>query len=640
MPNHVHVLITPLHDNSLSAIVHSWKSFTAKKINAVLATAGTLWQADYFDRMIRDERHWHAAVAYIRDNPVQAGLAATAADYPFSSASAVAEGETRAGRPRSQDDVPLSMGGTGAQAYADAVAVYLGMAVSKMADAQSSLCRWKTTMDQSIATFGRQALPMVWDYSEANAFGEMAGDPLVSLKNMMRVVDQLAVSVAGIVNQADAQNQSLSRDAVVSTDPPYYDNIGYADLSDFFYVWLRRSLKPVFPELFSTLAVPKAEELVATPYRHGSKEKAEAFFLDGMTAAMHRLAEQAHPAFPVTIYYAFKQAETESEGRREGERASPGERASRPLEAGTASLPRTISTGWETFLDAVIRAGFAISGTWPMRTEMRTRQVAMDTNALASSIILVCRPRDVNAPTATRREFLNALKAELPAALAHLQRGNIAPVDLAQAAIGPGMAVYTRYAKVIDAEGKPVSVRDALALINQVLDEALAEQEGDFDADSRWALAWFEQYGFNDGEFGVAETLSKAKNTSVGGLVDAGMLISKAGKARLLRPAELPADWEPAADPRLTVWEMVHHLIRALEAGGESAAADLVAKLGGKAEVARELAYRLYTLCERKKRAAEALSYNSLVQSWPEITRLAQGLAAAGETGPAQSALF
>lgn len=510
------------------------------------------------------------------------------------------------------DNTPLNDGGTAAQAYADAVALYLGMAVSKMADAQSSLCRWKTTMDQSIATFGRQALPMVWDYSEANAFGEMAGDPLVSLKNMMRVVDQLPASLAGEVQQADAQNRPMSRGLVVSTDPPYYDNIGYADLSDFFYVWLRRSLKPVLPNLFSTLAVPKAEELVATPYRHGSKEKAEAFFLTGMTAAMHRLTEQSHPAFPVTIYYAFKQAETESD---EG----------------------TASTGWETFLDAVIRAGFAISGTWPMRTELGNRMIGSGTNALASSIILVCRQRDANAPTATRREFLNAVKAELPAALAHLQRGNIAPVDLAQAAIGPGMGVYTRYAKVVDAEGKVVSVREALALINQTLDEALAEQEGDFDSDSRWALTWFEQSGFAEGDYGVAEQLSKSKNTDVAGMVRAGILTSKGGKVRLLKPAELPESWDPATDQRLTVWEMVHHLIRALEAGGESTAAELVAKLGGKAEVARELAYRLYTLCERKKRAAEALSYNGLVQSWPEITSLARETKP--EAGPAQPEL-
>lgn len=314
---------------------------------------------------------------------------------------------------------------------------------------------------------------------------------------------------------------------------------------------------------------------------------------------MHRLAEQAHSTFPVTIYYAFKQSESETD-------------------AGTAS------TGWETFLAAAIEADFGISGTWPMRTEKQGRVISNDTNALASSIVLVCRPRPADAPTATRREFLAALKAELPAALRNLQKGNIAPVDLAQAAIGPGMAVFTRYARVLDAEGKALSVRDALALINATLDEVLAEQEGDFDADSRWALAWFEQNGFAEGEYGVAEVLSKAKVTSVAGLAEAGIVESRRGKVRLLKPAELPAGWDPGTAPRLSAWEVVHQLIRALEAGGEAAAADLVAKLGARAEVARELAYRLYVVAERKKRAAEALAYNGLVQSWPEIARLAR----------------
>ena len=495
------------------------------------------------------------------------------------------------------DGRPLRNGGTGATAYTEAVGVYLGLGVSKLSDAQSSLCRWKTTMDQSIATFGRQALPMVWDYSEANPFGGMAGDLVVSLRNMMRVVDQLPAELSGNVTQADAQRPNSRPPELVSTDPPYYDNIGYADLSDFFYVWLRRSLKPVLLDLFATVAVPKAEELVATPYRHGGKEAAEAFFLNGMTEAMRRLSEQTHPGFPVTIYYAFKQSETK----------------------GSAGI---VSTGWETFLDAVIRSGFAISGTWPMRTELGNRMIGMGTNALASSIVLACRPRPANAPTTTRREFLTALRAELPPALRLLQSGNVAPVDLAQAAIGPGMAIYTRYARVLDAAGEPVSVRGALALINRTLDEVLADQEGDFDADSRWAVAWFEQHGFGEGDYGVAETLSKAKNTSVQGLVEAGILTSKAGKVRLLSPKELPEDWDPATDTRCPVWEVVHHLIRALGQDGEEGAARLVARLSGGAEAVRELCYRLYTLCERKKRAAEARDYNTLVQSWPEIMRL------------------
>ncbi len=509
------------------------------------------------------------------------------------------------------DGKSLDADGTGATAYADAVAVYLGMSVSRQANRTATLNFWDTKGENVQQVFARQALPMTWDFVEGNPFSSSTGNFIGQVGYLTHVIDStVPANPNGVVEQNDAQTQEFTTYKVVSTDPPYYDNIGYADLSDFFYVWLRRSLKPVFPELFATLAVPKAEELVACSYRHGGEKQAETFFLDGMTRAMHRLAEQAHPAFPVTIYYAFKQSETESEG--------------------------TASTGWETFLDAVIQAGFAITGTWPMRTEY-TGNLKKNVSALASSIVLVCRPRAANAPTASRREFLTALKAELPAALTHMQRGNIAPVDLAQAAIGPGMAVYTRYARVLDAEGKPLSVREALALINQTLDEALAEQEGDFDADSRWALAWFEQSGFAEGEYGVAETLSKAKNTSVGGMAEAGIVVSRGGKVRLLKPAELPSDWDPATDPRLTAWEVVHHLIRVLEARGEGEAAELLGKLGSRAEAARELAYRLYTVCERKKRAQEALSYNGLVQSWPEVTRLARE---GGKPRPAQGGLF
>jgi putative DNA methylase len=498
------------------------------------------------------------------------------------------------------DGKPLCDGGAGVTAYAEAVSVYLGCALSRLASYNNTICHWNMKGGSVAQIFSRQAVPMSWDFIEVSPLQKMSGNWIGGVEWVSDVFANLEVSLSpGYGSQADASKQMMSRDRLVSTDPPYYDNIGYADLSDFFYVWLRRSLRSVFPDLFATLAVPKAEELVATTYRHGSKQKAEAFFLDGMTQAMHRLAEQAHKAFPVTIYYAFKQSESDAD---EG----------------------ATNTGWDTFLGAVIEAGFAISGTWPMRTEKQGRVMSNDTNALASSIVLVCRPRATDSPTATRREFIAALKAELPTALAHLQRGNIAPVDLAQAAIGPGMAVYTRYAKVLGAEGNALAVREALALINQTLDEALAEQEGDFDADSRWALTWFEQSGFAEGEYGVAEQLSKSKNTSVDGMVKARILESKRGKVRLLRPEELPADWDPATDPRLSAWEIVHHLIRVLASGGEGAAAELVGKLGAKAEIARELAYRLYTLCERKKRATEALAYNGLVQSWPEIVRLAR----------------
>jgi putative DNA methylase len=510
------------------------------------------------------------------------------------------------------DNKPLRDGGTGATAYAEAVAVYLAFALSRGADKWASLSLWNVIGEKIEHVFGLQVLRMTWDFAEGNVFSASTGNWESGVAWGERFLTSCFASNVGFATQRDAQTQDATAGKVVSTDPPYYDNVGYADLSDFFYVWLRRSLRPIFPELFATLSVPKAGELVATPDRHGGKRQAEAFFLEGMTLAMHGLAEQAHPAFPITIYYGFKQSEGDS-------------------------VEGTASTGWETFLDAVIRSGLGVSGTWPMRTERSGRMRDTGSNALASSIVLVCRPRDASAPTATRREFVTALKAELPQALAHLQRGNIAPVDLAQAAIGPGMAVYTRYAKVLDAEGKPLSVREALSLINQTLDEALAEQEGDFDADSRWALAWFEQHGFGEGEFGVADVLARAKNTSVDGMKVSGIVASSRGKVRLLKPSELPAAWDPTADSHRNDWEGVHHLIRALEAGGEAAAASLVAKLGAKAEVARELAYRLYTICERKKRAAEALSYNALVQSWPEITRLARE---GGKAKPEQGALF
>lgn len=486
------------------------------------------------------------------------------------------------------------------QEYADSIAVYMACLLDRMAYYGSSLTTWLPKDSALRDCMPRQALAMVWDFAEANPFGKSSGDVITCSKAIVNYLEKATPFRMAVISQKDAQKMDVvDGKYICSTDPPYYDNISYADLSDFFYIWLRHSLKPIMPNLFATLTVPKNEELVAKPHFHGGKKAAENFFLNGMTQAMHKLSELAHPLFPVTIYYAFRQKETDDEG--------------------------TVSTGWETFLEALLCAGFSIHGTWPIRTEGAGRMTAKGTNALASSIILVCRPRALDAQIATRRELINAIKTEMPTALTHLQNSNIAPVDLAQAAIGPGMAIFTRYSKVIDAEGNSMTVREALSLINQILDEVLSEQEGDFDADSRWALAWFEQYGFAEAEYGVAETLSKAKNTSVTGLVETGILASKAGNVRLLKPEELSADWDPAKDSRLTIWEMAHHLIRVLDAGGETAAAELVAKLGRKADIARELAYRLYAQCERKKRANEALAYNALVQSWPEIIRLSKG---------------
>ena len=503
---------------------------------------------------------------------------------------------TAAGVPN--DGRPLHAGGNLATAYADGLATYLAFALSRMVNYSATLCVWSSHAKDELAkqVFLRQALAMTWDFAETNPFSSAGGTFSVNIDYLKNAVSRLPGVTSGAAEQIDATHDIVANH-VVSTDPPYYDNIGYADLSDFFYVWLRRSLRPLFPDLFVTLVAPKADELVATPYRHESKSAAEAFFLDGMTTALRRLAELAHRGLPVTIYYAFKQSET---------RDATG----------------TISTGWETFLSAVIRSGFAITGIWPLRTELITN-LKKRSNALASSIVLVCRRRPADAPRATRRNLRDALEAELPAALIHLQRANIAPVDLAQAAIGPGMAIFTRYAAVLDPnDGRRITVREALSFINKALDEILTAQEGSFDTDSRWALAWFDQHGFEAGEYGSAETLATAKNTSVNGMVRVGIIHAQAGRVRLLRPRELPADWDPAADDRLTTWEVVHHMIRALEQLGEVKTAALLRRLGSAAAGARELCYRLYTICERKQRAAEALDYNGLVQAWPELRNL------------------
>ncbi len=505
-----------------------------------------------------------------------------------------------------EDDRPLRDGGTGAAAYAEAVALYLGLAVSKAANLGSSITSWMNDRGAFRETFARQAIPMVWDFAEANPFAKTGGSIEAVLDKGRMAIEAFPARVRGEVKNMDAAGRNPAIRALISTDPPYYDNIGYADLSDFFYVWLRRMLRPVFPDLFATLAVPKAEELVATPYRHGSRDKAEAFFLEGMTRAMGRLAEQAHPDSPVAIYYAFKQSETKGD-------------------------TGTVSTGWETFLEALIRAGLGTYATWPMRTEGSGRILAIGTNALASSIVLVCRPRNPDAPLASRREFAAALREELPPALRLLQSGNIAPVDLAQAAIGPGMRVYSRYAKVVRGDGEPVSVREALALINEVLDEVLRGQDGDLDPKTRWAVDWFAQRGFGEGPYGEAETLFKAKGTTLAGLQDAGVVHAAGGRVRLLRSDELPGDWDPAARSPVTAWAAVHHLIRR-HADGEDAAAALLSRLGSAADSARELAYRLYTIAERKGWAEQALPYNALVQVWPRLKEKA------GETGVGRTA--
>jgi len=512
------------------------------------------------------------------------------------------------------DGVSLNNDDNRTSAYADAVATYLAIALDKGADYWSSICSWHNGRDTIGHTFTRQALPMVWDFAEANPFSTSSGNYQGAVNWVAEVINESSCNATGEARQRDATTtvDGLAY-PLISTDPPYYDNIGYADLSDFFFIWLRRSLHSIYPDLFKTMLVPKAQELVATPYRfEGSRNKAQEFFEAGLEKAFEQMRATQHPEYPLTVYYAFKQAESEAEGERNEEANSNGSKA------------KTIaSTGWETMLEGLIRSGFTITGTWPIRTEMVNRSVGIGTNALASSIVLVCRTRPVDAPIASRRHFLNALRTELPDALKKLQHGSIAPVDLAQASIGPGMSIYSRYSKVVESDGTPLSVRTALQLINRSLDEVLAEQEGEYDAETRWAIAWFEEYALSEGEYGRAETLSKAKNTAVQTLEHAGLLASKAGKVRLLKREELSEDWKPKTSTRLTVWEVMQRMIYALDKKGEVGAGTILGQAGSQGEIARELAYRLYTLCERKGWASEALAYNSLVTSWSEISRLA-----------------
>ena len=485
--------------------------------------------------------------------------------------------------------------------YADAIITYLAFAVDKAADRNSSLCTLERKMNRLTNTFSRQALPMVWDFAETNPFAEASGDLRGAVESVCEVLDRLVPGPPGIVRQLDATVAALDiSQPMFCTDPPYYDNIGYADLSDFFYVWLRRNLSSVYPDLCSTLLVPKARELVATPYRfNGSKKRAQEFFEEGFGRAFQRMRAEQHPDFPMSIFYAFKQSESD-------EHAEDGS-------SGVAS------TGWETMLQGLLNANLRITGTWPVRTELISALKA-NIGALASSVVLVCRPRLDSAGVTTRKDFISALKRELPGALRQLQKSNIAPVDLAQAAIGPGMAVFSRYKKVLETDGSPMRVRTALALINQGLDEVLSEQESEFDPDTRWALAWFEQYQFAEGPYGEAEVLATAKALSVSHLAAAHILHSRAGRVRLIRRDELPDYWDPSMVDHLTVWGVTQHLIHSLDLKGETETANLKAKLGGVSEIARDLAYRLYTLCERKGWADEAGYYNSLVVAWPSMT--------------------
>ncbi len=514
-----------------------------------------------------------------------------------------------------------------AEVFANAVSTYLAFGIDRCANTLCTIARWTPDRQQTVTVFARQAIPMTWDFPEVNPFAGAAGDIGVSIEPAVRFLNLTVSPLSGFVDQVDASKHS-QKQYLFSTDPPYFDNIGYADLSDFFYVWLRRSLRDVYPQLFSTVVTPKADELIASPYRHdGSKEKATEFFENGLHRVFARLRAQCIPDYPTTIYYAFKQSETE------------------PVDDGDIGLAETASTGWESMLQGLVDADFVINGTWPTRTELSNRMIASGTNALASCIVLVCRPRDDKAENINRRQFISQLNQELRPALEKLTQGNIAPVDLAQAVIGPGMSVFSRYASVFEADGKPMKVRSALVLINEALDRTLEEQEGWYDSQTRWAVSWFKQRAFQEGPFGDAEGFAVRYSSPIGTLVEAGIARSGSGKVKLFTRDELSADYDPAEDKRTTIWEVTQYLVRSLDQDGELGAARMMRRFREwKPEIdidrARELAYRLYAICDQKRWTQEARGYNALVLSWSDIEAVSQSDEARWEKAAKLDGLF
>lgn len=498
----------------------------------------------------------------------------------------------------------LEDGGVGAEAYADAVATYLGLAVSRATDRSSSLCSWDSSRDSVRNVFGRQAIPMVWDYAEANLFSNSSGNFLGQVEWISKAIGKAPANSAGEAVQISAMSRDYA-DLVVSTDPPYYDNIGYADLSDFFYVWLRKSLRTIHPSVVGTMLTPKADELVANPYRHGGKQGAEKFFIEGFNSVFHRIREDdANPDVPMTVYYAYKQQDSGKDG--------------------------TSSTGWHTLLDGLIQSGWEITATWPMRSELKNRMLSQGTNALASSILLACRPRPAEARAVTRRAFVLALKSELPEALRTLMQGVIAPVDLAQAAIGPGISVFSRYAKVREANGSDMSVKDALQLINATLDEVLGEQESDLDADTRFAVRWYRQYGWGADISGIADQLARSADTSLAELQRGGIFEAKGGKARLLSPTQLNEAWDPAADEHVSVWEATVRLAAVLAKDGVDKVAELLPAVGEKVslDAVKELGFLLFHEAEKNKDTDDAILFNGLVSSWSDLNEQARQIVA------------
>jgi putative DNA methylase len=509
------------------------------------------------------------------------------------------------------DTTPLSEGGAGPAAYADAVATYLAFSVSKLADRGSSICTWFTERDSTRPTFARQAIPMTWDFAELNTLLDGSGSFVGALDWTAESLDALLSPTSGQIFQIDAPANSYPiRPVVISTDPPYYDNIGYSDLSDFFYVWLRRSLNAVWPELFRRLQTPKDEELVASPYRHSSKDAAEAHFMDGMTRALSAMRDAVCAQIPLAIYYAYKQSEISVEGIN--------------------------SPGWASFLQAAMNAGLMVDGTWPMRTELANRMVGSGANALASSIVLACRPRPADARATTRRDFIAELRRELPEALTRMKAGGTHPVDVPQSALGPGMAVFSKYALVREADDTAMSVSKAIALINQVREEIDHAESSDFDAATRFALVWFASWGWSLKDAGEAIKLAQSYDLTERGLRDSGVLITTGGNARLRARGEIPDDWRPSRDQNLTVWELAQALNRSLnDGGGVAEAGSLLAEARGLGSSTYSLVGQLFALAETRRMSEEARGWGKLSEAWDSIEAAAERVPAPilAETG-------
>ena len=496
---------------------------------------------------------------------------------------------------------PLDDGGDGAQAYADAIAVYLALAVSRLTDHCSTIVGWNINREGLRNVFARQAIPMTWDFAEANPFSQSSGNFLSQVSWVAEAVENVPAKPLSEAHQADAATRDYT-DVVVSTDPPYYDNIGYSDLSDYFYVWLRPMLSDILPSVTATMMTPKAQELVANPYRHGGKDGAARFFTDGFNQVFAHIRRTARTDVPMTVYYAYKQKDNES---------------------GT-------STGWYALLDGLIKSGWEITATWPVRSERSGRMLSVGTNALASSIVLACRQRPDDAETITARIFNNLLRSELSQRLRTIIASEISPVDLSQAAIGPGISVYSRYARIRQPDGTDMSVNNALQLINQIIDEVMGEEDTGYDADTRFAVTWYQAYGWGHQDSGIADQLARTNGTSTGLLESGGILETAGGDAWLRQPQVMTEAWDPTTDVHTSLFEVAMRLTGIFDREGAEATEVAIAKVIGKGialDSVRALVFRMFHEAEKRDDSACAQLFNALVSMWSELASRARVIA-------------